>query len=73
MHEVGLYTKQNSFYFQSEVIATLIEGNIMYNGPRAGVKYVARAARAPSSLRTHTHAHFPPFPPPPPPSPPPQL
>ena len=38
MHEVGLYTKQNSFYFQSEAIATLIEGNIMFNGPRAGIK-----------------------------------
>jgi len=39
MHEVGLYTKQNSFYFQSEVIATLIQGNIMYNGPRAGINF----------------------------------
>jgi hypothetical protein len=39
MREVGLWTKQNSFYFQSEVIATLIEGNIMFNGPRAGVNF----------------------------------
>lgn len=37
VHEVGLYTKQNSFYFQSETIATRIEGNIAYNGPRAGI------------------------------------
>ena len=39
IHEVGLFTKQNSFYFQSETIGTLIEGNIMYNGPRAGVNF----------------------------------
>jgi len=39
VHEVGLWAKQNSFYFQSETIATLIEGNIAYNGPRAGVNF----------------------------------
>ena len=37
VHEVGLWTKQNSFYFQSESFNNVIEGNIAYNGPRAGV------------------------------------
>lgn len=37
VHEVGLFTKQNSFYFQSESFGNVIEGNIAYNGPRAGV------------------------------------
>jgi hypothetical protein len=37
VHEVGLYTKQNSFYFQSESFGNTIEGNIAYNGPRAGI------------------------------------
>jgi len=34
VHEVGLYTKQNSAYFQSESFLNVIEGNIFYNGPR---------------------------------------
>ena len=37
VHEVGLFTKQNSFYFQSESFGNVIEGNIAYNGPRAGI------------------------------------
>ena len=39
VHEVGLYTKQNSFYFQSESFGNTIDGNIAYNGPRAGVNF----------------------------------
>jgi hypothetical protein len=35
-HEVGIWTKQNSFYFQSASYGTLIQGNIAFNGPRAG-------------------------------------
>ena len=66
IHEVGLYTKQNSFYFQSEVIATLIEGNIMYNGPRACV-WGARARAPPApppapAKEAHSNA-LPPSPP----------
>jgi hypothetical protein len=38
-HEVGLWTKQNSFYFQSESFGNVIEGNIAYNGPRAGINF----------------------------------
>jgi hypothetical protein len=38
-HEVGLYMKQNSFYFQSESFGNTISGNIAYNGPRAGVNF----------------------------------
>jgi hypothetical protein len=36
VHEVGLFTKQNSFYFQSESFGNLIMNNIAFNGPRAG-------------------------------------
>lgn len=39
VHEVGLWTKQNSFYFQSESFGNVIEGNIAFNGPRAGVNF----------------------------------
>jgi hypothetical protein len=34
VHEIGLWTKQNSFYFQSSSFNNHIEGNIAYNGPR---------------------------------------
>ena len=39
VHEVGQWTKQNSFYFQSSSFGNLIEGNIAYNGPRAGINF----------------------------------
>ena len=39
VHEVGQWTKQNSFYFQSESFGNHIEGNIAYNGPRAGINF----------------------------------
>ena len=39
VHEVGLYTKQNSFYFQSESFGNIIDSNIAYNGPRAGINF----------------------------------
>lgn len=39
VHEVGIWTKQNSFYFQSESFGNTIQGNVAYNGPRAGVNF----------------------------------
>eukprot|EP01079_Euglenida_sp_SAG-EU17-18_P010637 gene10638-1933_t len=39
VHEVGLWTKQNSFYFQSSSFGNHIVGNIGYNGPRAGINF----------------------------------
>jgi hypothetical protein len=39
VHELGLWTKQNSFYFQSESFGNTIEGNVAYNGPRAGINF----------------------------------
>lgn len=39
VHEVGLYTKQNSFYFQSESFNNTVEANVAYNGPRAGINF----------------------------------
>ena len=39
VHEVGLWTKQNSFYFQSESFGNIIHGNVAYNGPRAGINF----------------------------------
>ena len=39
VHEVGVWAKQNSFYFQSESFMNHIEGNIAYNGPRAGINF----------------------------------
>jgi hypothetical protein len=39
VHEVGLFTKQNSFYFQSESMGNVLEGNVAFNGPRAGINF----------------------------------
>lgn len=38
-HEMGLWTKQNSFYFQAESFLNVLQGNIAYNGPRAGINF----------------------------------
>jgi hypothetical protein len=35
--EVGLYEKQSSFYVQAKTAASKIEGNVFFNGPRAGI------------------------------------
>lgn len=37
IHEIGLYTKQVSAVFQSLAMETTIRGNILFNGPRAGI------------------------------------
>lgn len=39
VHELGLWTKQNSFYFQAESFGNTIEANLAYNGPRAGINF----------------------------------
>ena len=38
MHEVGIITKQASPYFQTVAASNLIHANVMFNGPRAGIK-----------------------------------
>ncbi len=38
-HEVGQWTKQNSFIFQSESFNNTYTMNIGYNGPRAGINF----------------------------------
>ena len=38
-HEVGLWTKQNSFVFQAESFNNTYTANIAYNGPRAGINF----------------------------------
>ena len=39
VHELGLWTKQNSFYFQSSSFGNHLEGNLAFNGPRAGINF----------------------------------
>jgi len=36
-HEIGIFEKQSSFYFQAVTQMNHVEGNIAYNGPRAGI------------------------------------
>jgi hypothetical protein len=38
-HELGIYTKQNSFFFQAESFNTLLDSNTAFNGPRVGINF----------------------------------
>ena len=39
MHENGIFGKQTSAYFQSVACQTELIGNVMFNGPRAGINF----------------------------------
>lgn len=39
VHELGIYQKQSSPWFQAKSCQTLLKGNIMFNGPRAGINF----------------------------------
>ena len=39
MHEVGIFGKQVSAYCQSVTSETQVVGNVMFNGPRAGINF----------------------------------
>ena len=38
-HELGIFEKQSSFYFQAKSQGNIISYNIFYNGPRAGINF----------------------------------
>jgi hypothetical protein len=39
VHELGVFEKQSSFYFQAKSCQNNIKGNIFFNGPRAGINF----------------------------------
>ena len=39
VHELGIWEKQSSFYFQAKSCQNLIMGNIFFNGPRTGIDF----------------------------------
>ena len=39
MHEIGVWGKQTSGYFQALAAETVLYGNVMFNGPRAGINF----------------------------------
>jgi len=39
VHELGIWEKQSSFYFQAKSAQNLLMGNIFFNGPRAGINF----------------------------------
>lgn len=39
VHELGIFEKQSSFYFQAKSCQNNITGNIFFNGPRAGINF----------------------------------
>ena len=36
-HELGLFVKQSGFFYQTMSANTTVEGNVLFNGPRAGI------------------------------------
>ena len=38
-HEIGIFEKQASFYFQAKSCHNYISNNIIFNGPRAGINF----------------------------------
>ena len=39
VHEVGIWGKETSAYFQSLACQTILTGNVFFNGPRAGINF----------------------------------
>ena len=39
IHEIGIFGKQTAAYCQSVACETLLEGNVFFNGPRAGINF----------------------------------
>ena len=39
MHEIGIWGKQTSGFFQAISCETVVQGNVMFNGPRAGINF----------------------------------
>lgn len=39
VHEIGIYEKQSSFWFQAKTCQTFIDKNIAFNGPRAMINF----------------------------------
>ena len=54
VHENGHFSKQASPYFQAKAAQTVLQGNIFFNGPRAGINFkcVRHASSFTSDLRT---------------------
>jgi len=39
VHEYGIWEKESSFYFQSKSCQSILQGNIVFNGPRAAINF----------------------------------
>ena len=39
VHEIGIWEKQSSMWFQAKSCSNVLEGNIFFNGPRAGINF----------------------------------
>ena len=39
VHEIGIFGKQTAAYVQSLACQTILEGNVFFNGPRAGINF----------------------------------
>jgi len=39
VHEIGIWEKQSSMWFQAKSCSNVLDSNIFYNGPRAGINF----------------------------------
>merc|ERR1711953_1666785 len=39
VHELGIFEKQSSMWFQAKTAKTTLQGNLFFNGPRAGINF----------------------------------
>jgi hypothetical protein len=37
VREIGIIEKQSSFWFQAKTAQSIVEGNVLFNGPRAAI------------------------------------
>ena len=39
VREIGIFQKQSAAWFQAVAAQTTLEGNVVFNGPRAGINF----------------------------------
>jgi len=57
-HDLGIWEKQSSLFFQAKSSDTMIEANIFFNGPRAGINFNVRVCHSlspPAQISAPTH------------------
>ena len=54
-HEIGLWQKQSSLYFQAVSTETIVQGNVFFNGPRAALNFNGECTCSTHTPVAHTY------------------